>query len=329
MNLLAYFFLVLILYFAAVFAFAFSRLYSAHINPAFKTPQNKFTGNGRTFEESHETESHTVLHTVEDGIERIVYTPKQRKYETPILMAHGMWHGAWCWEAWQKLFAEWGWESVAYSLPGHARSPLQRPVWLCTHDYYLAFLCDEVNRLPRKPILMGHSMGGAQLQWYLRHIGNDLPAVVLVAPWTSHTAVKDSMPMFLKVDPLGCVLVGFTLDARPYVRSPQAAARKLISDGAIYSPEELFARLDTESLLVTLQHNPPFWKPAENVKAPVLLLAGEKDAVVGVEPLRRSAAHYKAEFVPITEAGHNLMMERSHKDTAQKINNWLIQHNVS
>jgi pimeloyl-ACP methyl ester carboxylesterase len=316
---------IIVLYFLIEYGFAGWCLYRAHINPAFKTPQNKFTGTGKTFEESHETEIYTVLHTVEDGIERIIYTPKRRKHETPIFMAHGMWHGAWCWEAWQKLFAEWGWESIAYSLPGHGKSTLQRPIWLCTLDYYLAFVRDEVSRLPRKPILMGHSMGGALSQWYLRHIGDDLPAVVLVAPWTSHHVMLDSMPLFLKLDPIGSLLTSLKWNAGPLMRSPKTAAAALITAGATLSPEELHARLNSESALVTLQHNPPFWHPAENPKTPILLLAGEKDAVVPFEGLRHSAAYYKADFISVPEAGHNLMMEKSYKETAQKINDWLTK----
>jgi len=308
--------------------FVIWQLFSARDMHRLKTPQNKLVGTGKTFEEVQEAESYSVAHTVIDGIERIVYAPKQRLHEAPILMAHGMWHGAWCWEAWQKLFTEWGWESIAYSLPGHAQSPVQRPVWLCTYDYYLAFVRDEVKRLPRKPILMGHSMGGGLCQWYLRHIGDDLPAIVLVAPWTSHNMMADSGPLVLKLDPLVAILVSLAWNARPYVRSPRIAARALITDGALLSPEELFARLGTESALVMMQHNPPFWHPTENVKTPMLLLAAEKDAVIGVEPLRRSAAHYNATYVVIPNAGHNLMMEKSYQETAQQINDWLVKHHL-
>jgi alpha-beta hydrolase superfamily lysophospholipase len=80
-----------------------------------------------------------------------------------------------------------------------------------------------------------------------------------------------------------------------------------------------------ESALVMMQHNPPFWRPAENVKTPILLLAGEKDAVVPVEPLRKSAAHYNAEFRVIPGAGHNLMMEKSYQETAGQIHDWLVK----
>jgi len=310
------------------FSFVTWQLTSASDMHRLKTPQNKLMGTDKTFEETRETETYFISHTVMDGIERIVYTPKQRRHETPILMAHGMWHGAWCWESWQKLFAEWGWESIAYSLPGHAKSPVQRPVWLCTYDYYLAFVRDEVNRLPHKPILMGHSMGGGLAQWYLRYIADDLPAIVLVAPWTAHNVMAENFTQFLKVDPIGPLLVSLAWNASPLMRTPKVAGRALITEGALLSPEEIFAQLGTESALVLMQHNYPFWHPAENVKTPILLLAGEKDALVGAKPLRRSAAHYNAEYVLIPEAGHSLMMEKSYQDTAQKINSWLTKLNL-
>jgi pimeloyl-ACP methyl ester carboxylesterase len=98
--------------------------------------------------------------SVEGGIERVVYRPHNRRFNTPIVMQHGMWHGAWCWQGWQELLAEWGWESHAHSLPGHASSPTQRPIRWCTLGYYLDFLKAEIDRQPRRPILMGHSMAG-------------------------------------------------------------------------------------------------------------------------------------------------------------------------
>jgi hypothetical protein len=69
--------------------------------------------------EEQETETFSRTRSIESGIERVRYIPKQRRFETPILLQHGMWHGAWCWQWWQELLAEWGWESHAYSLPGH------------------------------------------------------------------------------------------------------------------------------------------------------------------------------------------------------------------
>jgi pimeloyl-ACP methyl ester carboxylesterase len=283
---------------------------------------------GLLFADTEDTETYQVSHTIEDGIERIAYTPKERRFQTPILMQHGMWHGAWCWHLWQELLAEWGWESHTFSLPGHAGSPVQRPIGLCTLDYYLSFLKAEAARLSRRPVLMGHSMGGALTQWYLKYVGDDLAAAVLVAPWVSHAAFRDGFFRFLRLDPLGCLLMMRDWTATSFIRTPQRAARALISERAVYSPEALHARLTPESALILYQHNPPFWSPAKQVKTPMLWLAGEEDAVISEAAEQRSAAHYGADYIVVEKAGHNLMMEHNYQQTAEIIHHWLIQQGV-
>ncbi len=284
---------------------------------------------GRAVQQEKQEDAFTVLHTIEDGIERVVYRPTQRRYQTPILMQHGMWHGAWCWESWQRLFAGWGWESVALSLPGHGGSPAQRPIPLCTLDYYLGFLKEEVARLPRKPVLMGHSMGGALTQWYLKYVGDDLPAAVLVAPWVSHSTFKDGLLPFLRLDPWLPIVMSLAWSATPMVRNPERAAGVLLSAGSTCTPEELHARLGPESALVMYQHNPPFWYPPSNLNLPMLWVAGELDAVCTEPSMRRSAAHYGADYVVAERAGHNLMMTHNYRETAELICNWLVKQGIA
>lgn len=282
---------------------------------------------GVTLDETQEAPEYTVSHTVEDGIERVVYKPRNRRFRTPILMQHGMWHGAWCWQPWQALFAGWGWESYAFSLPGHAGSPEQRPIGRCTLDYYLAFLKSEVDRLPRPPVLVGHSMGGALVQWYLKYVG-DLPAAVLVASWGAHNMIPDSVLRLILLDPRSAWLSTKALEATPFMRTPQSTARVLITKGGLYSPEELHARVGPESVVVVFQHTPLFWKPPQETGTPMLWLAAEKDAAVGEKCARRSAAFYRARYVLVQDAGHNLMMEPSFHHTAETIHEWLVAQSI-
>ncbi|MEA3339418.1 MAG: alpha/beta fold hydrolase [Chloroflexota bacterium] len=270
--------------------------------------------------------AYQVSRSVKGGIERVVYTPETRRFQTPILMQHGMFHGAWCWRHWQELFAGWGWESHAFSLPGHGASPTQRPIRWCTLGYYARFLEAEVERLPRQPILMGHSMGGALTQWYLKREGR-LPAAVLVAPWTSHNMLW-SVLKFAVLDLAGFLLSTTTLTTTPTVRNPRRAAAMFITAGAITSPEELHANLGPESLWVLLQYNPLLWSPAKRVRTPLLWLAGGADAVIGEREQRCSAAHYGAEYIVVEREGHNLMMERSYCHTAQTIHDWLVEQGI-
>ncbi len=308
-------------------AWVLGKLLSIDVHQTLAAPPHRIR-TGLAYQQVEETQTLIRTHTIQDGIERIVYTPRRRRFQTPILMQHGMWHGAWCWRLWQQVFAEWGWETMAFSLPGHAGSPVQRPLAACTLDYYLSFLKAEVERLPCKPVLMGHSMGGALVQWYLKYVGDDLPAAVLVAPWTSHSMFADNLLRLLRLDPLCLPLMMLSRDAWPIVRNPYRAARALISPHALYSPQELFARLGRESVLVLYQHNPPFWSPPDNLTTPMLWLAGEADAVIGEAGQRRSAQHYRADYVVVEQAGHNLMMEPNYRATALTIHNWLVQQGI-
>jgi len=288
--------------------------------------------------------TYTITHTVQDGIERIVYRPEVKRFETHILMQHGMWHGAWCWQSWQELFAEWGWESIAISLPGHGQSPVQRPIRWCTLGYYLQFLATEIERLQQRtfqrPILMGHSMGGALTQWVLKYVGDPslrpcsgqgpgqaLSAAVLVAPWTSHNMLGPVF-RFSRLDPIGFLLCILSLTTTPNIRSPQRAARMFITEGAILTPEELHARLGPESLWVLLQYNPLLWSPVKRTDTPMLWLAGGSDVLISEPEQRRSAAHYGADYVVVDGAGHSLMMEHSYRQTAETIRDWLIQQGI-
>jgi pimeloyl-ACP methyl ester carboxylesterase len=272
--------------------------------------------------------AHEIAHTVEDGIERVTYVPGKRRFETPILMQHGMWHAAWCWQPWQELFAEWGWESHAHSLPGHGESPVQRSIKDCNLDYYLEFLAAEVGRLPCRPILMGHSMGGALTQRYIKVVDDNLPAAVLVAPWPSHSMLPAVLRSLFQ-DPIGSCLALVTFTTTPMVRNPRRAARMFITEGAIYSPEELHARLGPEAFWILPQHDRlGGWRPPENVQTPMLWLAAKADILITEREQRRSAEFYGADYIVVEAAGHDIQIERSHRQTAETIHNWLVSRGI-
>ena len=307
------------------------QLVNTNVERTLATQANQAPGGpkGRAFSATTETEVYVRSHTVEDGIERIVYLPKKRRFDTPIVMQHGMWHGAWCWELWQELFAGWGWETHAHSLPGHAGSPTQRPIARCTLDYYLSFLKAEAARLPRRAILMGHSMGGALTQWYLKYVADDLPAAVLVAPWVSHSMFKDGLVTLVRFDPVGVLWMTLTWDASPLKRSgPHSAVRFLVGPRAAVPLEELQPRLGPESAMVLYQHNPPFWYPPQQVKTPLLWIAGEDDPLLVESAERRSAAHYGADYLVAAGARHNVMMEHNYRESAERVHNWLAARGI-
>jgi pimeloyl-ACP methyl ester carboxylesterase len=264
-----------------------------------------------------------VQQEIRNGIETITYRPAEPSHDTPILFVHGMWHGAWCWRDWQEYFANEGWESHAISLPGHGSSPAMGSVRFLTMGDYLRVVRDVVGRFANPPIVIGHSMGGGLVQWYLKKVADDLPAVVLVASFPSHSTIADGALQHLRRDTYGFLKMALSLSSTPLVRSPKWAASLLITEGAALYPEDLHARLCEESALVLLQHNPPFWTPPRKPTSPMLWIAGERDAAFSYGGARRSASYYGAEFASVPDSGHDLMLEASRFETAEAITEWL------
>jgi pimeloyl-ACP methyl ester carboxylesterase len=273
-----------------------------------------------------ETAHYVVEHHVRNEVERITYMPRQRRFETPLLCLHGMFHSVACWRTWQGLWAERGWQSTAFSLPGHGLSISRKSIRTLTLVDYLVALKAELERLPGAA-LVAHSMGGAITQWYLKFAG-ELPAAVMVAPWVAHSVLADGFWRLLRADPLSPALMLLGWSATPWVRSPERAARLFLGMDAVVSPEDFYASLGPESALVLFQHNPPFWCPPQAVRTPTLWLAAENDSLVSSQGLRRSAAQFRGEFHLVRQAAHNLMMERDHRQTAELIHQWLLRQGL-
>jgi pimeloyl-ACP methyl ester carboxylesterase len=267
---------------------------------------------------------YTVSREVNDGIERITYTPDAPKFKTPLVLQHGAWHGAWCWQWWQELFAEWGWISHAHSLPNHGGSVQKRYYRFCTLGYYLEFLDAEIKRCSQPPILIGHSMGGMLTQWYLKHKG-DLPAAILVGSMPLY----DNPFRYIKRDPLGMLLASLTLSGNPLIRSPYEVGKKFMSEGALLSAAALYEKLSSESALIVLQLNPLLWHPRPKPATPMLVLAGAIDALFTPADEKRLANFYGAEYKEFSYTAHNLMMEQSYRESAQYIHDWLGKTGLS
>ncbi|MBD3225902.1 MAG: alpha/beta fold hydrolase, partial [Caldithrix sp.] len=100
-----------------------------------------------------------------------------------IFMIHAMCGGEWCWEHYIPFFEEKGYRCIATRLRHHNRRLINNPPSELARTGLLDYAADleqEIMQLNKKPILMGHSLGGLLAQILAsRGLGK---ALVLLAP---------------------------------------------------------------------------------------------------------------------------------------------------
>jgi pimeloyl-ACP methyl ester carboxylesterase len=96
-----------------------------------------------------------------------------------IVLVHGAFAGAWCWEPVVPGLSEAGHEIEAIDLPGSGED--QTPVGEVSLDSYAQRICDTVAARPEPVVLVGHSMGGMAITQAAARCPEQLTALVYVA----------------------------------------------------------------------------------------------------------------------------------------------------
>lgn len=261
------------------------------------------------------------------NLEVITRQPKQDAGLTPILFVHGAWHGAWYWEFFQSCFAEQGYESYALNLRGHGKSEgHERLRWLRAADF-VTDVEQIVSRLPKPPILIGHSAGGYIVQKYLEQ--HSAPAAVLLAP----TPVRGNLKMVLRWTlrhPWQMAKCHLTLTTFPLMQTPGLVREAQFSADM---PDEMllrhFEKLQDESYLFCwdmLALDLP--RPNRMNLPPMLVLGAGNDKLYSRDEIEETAQayHTQAEFFP--GMAHGMMLEKDWMKVAERIVKWLKEKNL-
>jgi pimeloyl-ACP methyl ester carboxylesterase len=98
-----------------------------------------------------------------------------------MLLVHGAWHGAWCWEKIASTLAQRGKRVLTPDLPGHGKH-LQPPQDV-TLARYVEAIVTVVKMQPHPVTLVGHSMGGIIISQVAEHIPDRIKALIFVAAY--------------------------------------------------------------------------------------------------------------------------------------------------
>jgi pimeloyl-ACP methyl ester carboxylesterase len=239
----------------------------------------------------------------------------------PVLLIHGAWHGPWMWEEWIPLFREHGYEAEAVTLRGHG--PGEKGYRGVGIEAYRQDLEALIERLPRTPVLVGHSLGGLLIQHLLAD--RRLPAAVLLAPIRGRYPARIILRNSLR-HPRAMTKATMRNDLAALVATP-----KLVRDVLFTSqtPADIVARCHVRltGAWPGLFREMVATAPLEPLPGtPTLLLAPEDDSSFTVDMQRRLAEKLDAELRTIRGAGHNLPLDSPWRAAAQATLDFLARH---
>ena len=257
-------------------------------------------------------------------LEIITHKPQGASHSTPILFVHGAWHGAWCWEEYfLPYFAEKGYTSHALSLRGHGGSDRPAHFRRLRITDYVADVAQVVNQFPKKPVLVGHSMGGLVVQKYLEE--HKVPAAVLLASVPVKGVFRTTLRM-AKRHPLAFLKANLTWSLYPIIGTPELTREAFFSKDILAEKlDRYFNLLQDESYLAFLDMMLFKLPKPEKVSTALLILGAADDAIFLPDEMEATAAAYNQKPEIFKGMAHDMMLENKWQMVADRIMEWLAE----
>lgn len=235
-----------------------------------------------------------------------------------IVLVHGAWHGAWCWEDnFLPRFAAAGYDVVAPSLRGHGGSGGYERIRSWRVRDYVADVERVVAGVDGPLYVVGHSMGGFVAQHLMAKRRFDGVVLLDAVP---PTGVAPLAFKLFRHFPLTLLRANLTFSLYPLVADRARARRLFFADDV---PAERVAaahvKLGEESFRAFLDML-GFDLPKRPLPGtPVLVTGGEVDWLFPKGGLCGIAARYGADCAVFPGRGHNPMQEPGWEAAADRL----------
>jgi 3-oxoadipate enol-lactonase len=243
----------------------------------------------------------------DDG--RFAYEAAGDPFATPLLFLHGIGGAARAWRGQVDRFAN-RYHAMAWDMPGYGGSAPLESVSIATLTDALHEFLQQIRA--RKPVLVGHSIGGMIVQQWLAKYPHDASAVVLAQTSPAFgKAEGDWQKQFIEAR-LGPLDRGETMKslAPTLVRElvgddPDAAGMELARDCMGSVPEASYRAM----MLALLGFDQR--KALANIAIPTLVLSGSNDKNAPAPMMAKMATYIPAStYVELEGAGHLVNLER-------------------
>jgi pimeloyl-ACP methyl ester carboxylesterase len=236
----------------------------------------------------------------------------------PILLVHGAWHGAWCWdEGFMACFASQGFQVHAMSLRGHGRSLGRKDLPKARIRDYVADIVEVASGLRSAPIVIGHSMGGFVVQKFLE--ANPAAGGVLLAS-VPPTGFLRSLVRLARDDPWGVLKCNVTRRLLPVVSDRNKVKRLFFSEDASEVRVLMTAlRMQEESYRAYLDLlGLDLCRPSKII-APMMVIGGSRDRIFSHKQVAATARAYGVVPVMFEDMAHDMMLESGYEQVVEAI----------
>lgn len=242
-----------------------------------------------------------------------------------LLLVHGAWHGAWCWE---DEFAPYlrglGLDVFSMNLPGHGQAGAEKIAWYSIADYVEA-VAAELRKLNRPTVVLGHSMGGYVAQKLMERNPKNLAGVVLFAAATQRGVLRVVGSMLAK-HPLDFLVANVKQSLYHLVRTPERA--RALFHSAAMSREDLqrhWQRIGNESYRAFLDMLllAPMRSRRRQQALPVLVLGGEQDVVFPPNVVEACAKSFGVNATIYQAMPHCLQQDANWRQVANDVFAWM------
>lgn len=253
-----------------------------------------------------------------------------------IVMIHGMWGGAWCWDSYKAFFESRGYRCLTPTLRHHDISPGLRPPHALGETSLLDYADDlarELERLDERPVIMGHSMGGLLAQMLAgRGMANALVLLSSAAPAGIFSLRLPVLKSFRSVMMKWGYIPRWGFWKKPHRQTFAESVFSTLHKLDEQTQQSVYENFVSESGRAAFEIG--FWLfdsrraaavDASAITCPVLLVAGRDDRMTPVPVIRRIAERYSdvATYKEFENHAHWLIGEPGWEEIAGYIAGWL------
>lgn len=204
----------------------------------------------------------------------------------------------------------------------------------CSIQDYVADVSSVADDLATPPVVVGHSMGGFVVQKYLE--SRYAPAGVLLASipprGTSSVVLRAAAKQLL----LSTQHLATTVANRGTDRLGRRTYRDKLIRATLFSrttPEPdidwCIAHLEESLSLRAVLDMAILDAPRRYmIDTPLLVLGAANDGLVSTRQVRATARAYRSPVEFFADTGHDMMLEPRWMTVAQRMDDWLAQHNL-